>query len=112
MNEIEVPVSGSFTSDNGSTSFTWSMPSYSRVDHLLCEVGAHIGSRETVVRGWISYFTPVDHLYCACGRRRWIKFEGGIASCETVEPGTHLEWVRTHLESEALFARFQSEMVR
>ena len=104
MTIIDVPRTGRYDSDDGRTTFEWSLPDWSALDHKLCSLGLHIASRDVVVKGYISYFTPIKHLYCACGRKRWMWFDGGIVSTEDSEPNGHLEWVRGHLEMQAMFA--------
>lgn len=93
----DMALSGSYASDDGSTSYQWAMPEYSPIDKVQCAIGLHIGSRKVVVSGWVGYFSSVKRAYCACGSHCWVWYEGGWASSETTDPGAHLRWISTRV---------------
>ena len=105
---METAMSSSYESPDGRTSYSWAMPEYGRVDYLLCEIGAHIGTRKPVVTGFVGWFSSIERWYCACGRRCWIKYEGGWADSETTEPGAHLHWIDGKVEMDNRMALHHS----
>lgn len=102
-----VPLAGS--TSHRDTVTEWDVPEWSDGDRFRCRLGLHLTTRKLVVDGWVG-FDQVQHLYCACGTRRWIIYNGQTVECRTVEPGAMLAWIADHIETERIIANLDRQL--
>jgi hypothetical protein len=89
---------GKYESPDRATQIQWRLPEWSPFAYRLCGLGLHRLTRRLVVKAWMNYFTPVGHYYCACGRVRWMWFDGGWVSRDSGEPDGHRRWIEGQVE--------------
>lgn len=88
---------------SGDTVTEWAVPEWTDAERLRCRIGLHLTTRKVVVNGWVG-FDQVQHLYCACGTRRWIRYGRSIVESETVGADAMMGWIESHLETERVMA--------
>jgi hypothetical protein len=86
-------VGNEYKAADGSVAYEFAVPEYPNLGYAFCTIGLHLLSRKPVVKGWVRYFSRIEHHYCACGQRRWMWFEDGWVHEETVRAGTREEWI-------------------
>lgn len=79
--------------NNIGVEWAWRRTNPSWLDLLLCWLGGHKTTRRAIVNGYVGYFTPIQHLWCACEKYHWTRWDGVIVNGPNLNSGSSFLWV-------------------